>query len=188
MSSSAKIEKGLRLGVAHCIYLSIWWRLRRSVRAKRSVRTTPPKGASLRGFTLQSKCKFGPPLQVSIRFDCKAPAASIAKRPLPEACTYQTRHFICASGANPHPSQVSWTHASPPAHLLLPWLHSHACCTAAPPPCAATLHTHRRRHRRSLRSFTHAPARSRYCHLARHNLVSPLCPPPTLNCAGARTV
>eukprot|EP00964_Phaeocystis_antarctica_P076848 scaffold47566_cov57-Phaeocystis_antarctica.AAC.5 len=41
--------------------------------------------------------------------------------------------------------------------------------TAAPPPCAATLHMHRRRHRRSLRSFTHAPAHSRYCHLARRH-------------------
>eukprot|EP00964_Phaeocystis_antarctica_P041816 scaffold23943_cov70-Phaeocystis_antarctica.AAC.1 len=34
-------------------------------------------------------------------------------------------------------------------------------CTAAPPPCAATLHMHRRRHRRSLRSFTPLPHLSR---------------------------
>ena len=35
--------------------------------------------------------------------------------------------------ANTHPSQVSWTHASPRAHLLLPWLHSEGRCTATPP-------------------------------------------------------
>ena len=64
----------------------------------------------------------------SIRFDCR--------RPLPRVP--RGVHFHLRSGANPHPSQVSWTHASPPAHLLLPWLHSHARCTAAPPPCAAT--------------------------------------------------
>ena len=42
-----------------------------------------------------------------------------------------------------------------------PNVQAKARCTAAPPPCAATSpHAPRRRHRRSLRSFTHAPAAS----------------------------
>ena len=63
----------------------------------------------------------------------------------------------------------SSTHAPAPPHQHRPALRLH--------------HTHRRRHRCSLRSFTHAPARSRCCHIARHNLVSPLCPLPTPTCA-----
>eukprot|EP00964_Phaeocystis_antarctica_P137942 scaffold102559_cov57-Phaeocystis_antarctica.AAC.2 len=37
-----------------------------------------------------------------------------------------TSLHLCASGANPHPSQVSWTHASPPAHLMPGCTHTHA--------------------------------------------------------------
>ena len=45
--------------------------------------------------------------------------------------------------ANPHPSQVSWTHASPPAHLMPGCTHTHA----APP-----------RHRPALRLSTRTAA------------------------------
>ena len=90
---------------------------------------------------------------------------SIAKRPLP-ACIEDVT-FISV-GANPHPSQVSWTHDSPPSHLMPGCTHTHAAPLRRRP-ALRLYHTHRRRHRRSLRSFTHAPARSRYCHLARRH-------------------
>ena len=47
----------------------------------------------------------------------------------------RTRHFQHVPGANPHPSQVSWTHASPPSHLMPGCTHTHA----APQGCAAAL-------------------------------------------------
>ena len=60
--------------------------------------------------------------------------------------------------------------------------------TAAPPPCAATPpHAPPPPPLLTVRSFTHAPARSRCCHIARHNLVSPVCPLPTPTCAVVRT-
>ena len=65
----------------------------------------------------------------------------------------RTRHFQHVPGANPHPSQVSWTHASPPSHLMPGCTHTHAAPLRRRP-ALRLYHTHRRRHRRSLRSFT----------------------------------
>ena len=66
---------------------------------------------------------------------------------------FRTRHFQHDPRANPHPSQVSWTHASPPSHLMPGCTHTHAAPLRRRP-ALRLYHTHRRRHRRSLRSFT----------------------------------
>ena len=121
------------------------------------MQSTRPSRTEL-GRCARSSCPFLPhviqtlrnyPPKLALRecvasWDCTAtgesqPRSASLRVPAGVCRDLRRRHFQHVPRANPHPSQVSWTHASPPAHLLLPWLHSHARCTAAPPPCAATL-------------------------------------------------
>ena len=90
--------------------------------------------------------------------------------------------LIGAPEANPHPSQVSWTHASPPAHLILPWLHSYACTAAPPPALRLSTCTAAATGEGGRPSARVVKERSKRC-IAPLPRLTTLCPPPTPYCA-----